>query len=182
MLGIAVHQCKLSDLGAKSLVERNKSYYETSFLPGRSFTSPDDFNAQFSDWPTSCANQRQHRAVGSRPIDRWEADRAAMLALPPAPSQLKRGRQLAGRGHRQRTARPAATPGPIMARSSLLGLEERIRTEGMSDPSQRRRSPGQLDRGDPLALYTDRTGRRSSVGAARSTHQPDLEPPGTSFP
>jgi transposase len=83
VLGIAVHQCKPNDPEAKGLVERNNGYYETSFLPGRSFTSPVDFNAQFSDWLTSRANQRQHRALGCRPIDRWEADRAAMLALPP---------------------------------------------------------------------------------------------------
>jgi transposase len=83
VLGIAVHQCKPNDPEAKGLVERNNGYYETSFLPGRSFTSPADFNAQFSDWLASRANQRQHRALGCRPIDRWEADRAAMLALPP---------------------------------------------------------------------------------------------------
>ena len=29
------------------------------------------------------ANARQHRALGCRPIDRWNSDAAAMLALPP---------------------------------------------------------------------------------------------------
>ena len=29
------------------------------------------------------ANVRAHRRLGCRPMDRWEADRAAMLALPP---------------------------------------------------------------------------------------------------
>jgi len=29
------------------------------------------------------ANQRRHRRLGCRPVDRWAADRTAMLALPP---------------------------------------------------------------------------------------------------
>jgi transposase len=83
VLGIAVRQCKPNDPEAKGLVERGNGYYETSFLPGRSFASPQDFNDQFSHWLTTRANQRQHRALGCRPVQRWEADRAAMLALPP---------------------------------------------------------------------------------------------------
>jgi hypothetical protein len=34
------------------------------------------------------ANHRQHRVLGCRPADRIEADRAAMLALPPVPPSL----------------------------------------------------------------------------------------------
>lgn len=83
VLGIAVHQCRPNDPEAKGLVERGNGYYETSFLPGRSFTSPADFNTQMGTWISEHANQRQHRALGCRPAQRWEADRAAMLALPP---------------------------------------------------------------------------------------------------
>ena len=83
MLGIAVHQCKPNDPEAKGLVERGNGYYETSFLPGRSFESPADFNAQMGQWIEIRANQRHYRGLGCRPIDRWDADRAAMLALPP---------------------------------------------------------------------------------------------------
>ena len=83
VLGIAVHQCKPNDPEAKGMVERNNSYFETSFLPGRSFTSPGDFTEQMSQWISARANRRHHRALGCRPIQRWEADRAAMLALPP---------------------------------------------------------------------------------------------------
>jgi transposase len=81
-LGIRVIQCRPGDPEAKGLVERANGYLETSFLPGRSFTSPADFNAQLATW-LARANQRQHRRLGCRPADRWEADRAAMLALPP---------------------------------------------------------------------------------------------------
>jgi hypothetical protein len=31
-------------------VERRNGWFETSFMPGRSFTSPADFNEQFTDW------------------------------------------------------------------------------------------------------------------------------------
>ena len=81
-LGIRVIQCRPGDPEAKGLVERANGYLETSFLPGRSFTGPADFNAQLAGW-LARANQRQHRRLGCRPADRWEADRAAMLTLPP---------------------------------------------------------------------------------------------------
>jgi transposase len=81
-LGIKIIQCRPADPEAKGLVERANGYLETSFLPGRGFTSPADFNAQLADWLVR-ANQRQHRRLGCRPIDRWEADRSAMLELPP---------------------------------------------------------------------------------------------------
>lgn len=81
-LGIRVIQCRPRDPEAKGLVERANGYLETSFLPGRVFTGPDDFNTQLGDW-LSMANQRHHRRLECRPIDRWDADRAAMLDLPP---------------------------------------------------------------------------------------------------
>jgi transposase len=81
-LGIKIVQCRPADPEAKGLVERANGYLETSFLPGRSFTGPADFNTQLADWLVR-ANQRSHRALGCRPVDRWPADRAAMLELPP---------------------------------------------------------------------------------------------------
>jgi transposase len=81
-LGIKVVQCRPGDPEAKGLVERANGYLETSFLPGRSFGGAADFNAQLTEWLVR-ANQRQHRRLGCRPVDRWAADQAAMLALPP---------------------------------------------------------------------------------------------------
>lgn len=81
-LGIKVIQCRPGDPEAKGLVERANGYLETSFLPRRACTSPADFNTQLTDW-LARANVRQHRRLGCRPVDRWEADRMAMLALPP---------------------------------------------------------------------------------------------------
>lgn len=81
-LGIRVVQCRPRDPEAKGLVERANQYLETSFLPGRAFSSARDFNSQLTEW-TVTANARQHRALGCRPVERWDADRAAMLPLPP---------------------------------------------------------------------------------------------------
>jgi transposase len=74
--------CKPGDPEAKGLVERFHDYLERRFLPGRVFGSPADFNTQLGDWLVR-ANHRQHRVLGCRPADRVEADRAAMLELPP---------------------------------------------------------------------------------------------------
>jgi transposase len=86
-LGISVIQCRPRDPEAKGLVERANGYLETSFVPGRRFTSPADFNTQLLGW-VARANQRHHRRLGCRPVDRFEADRAAMLALPPVPPTI----------------------------------------------------------------------------------------------
>ena len=66
----------------KGMVERNNGFLETSFLPGRTFSCPADFNTQLADWLPR-ANSRTVRAIGGRPVDLLAADRAAMLALPP---------------------------------------------------------------------------------------------------
>jgi transposase len=81
-LGAKVIVCKPADPEAKGLLERAHDYLERSFLPGRSFDSPADFNAQMHQWMTR-ANTRVRRALGCAPADRIAADRAAMMALPP---------------------------------------------------------------------------------------------------
>ena len=70
------------------MVERFNGYLETSFLPGRSFTSATDFNDQLSSWLSTKAIWRSHRTLGCRPVERFEADKAAMLPLPPVMPQL----------------------------------------------------------------------------------------------
>ncbi|GEC10253.1 hypothetical protein SSP24_79080 [Streptomyces spinoverrucosus] len=82
LLGIRVIQCRPGDPEAKGLVERANGYLETSFLPGRIFASPTDFNIQLADWLVK-ANRRIHRTLQARPADRIETDKARMLPLPP---------------------------------------------------------------------------------------------------
>ena len=81
-LGTKVIVCKPADPEAKGLVERANGFLETSFLPGRSFASPGDFNVQLGEW-LAVVNTRNRRALGCAPADRIEADRRAMLSLPP---------------------------------------------------------------------------------------------------
>jgi transposase len=82
VLGAKLLICNPADPEAKGLVERANGYLETSFLPGRSFHSPADFNAQLAHW-LAVVNQRPRRVLGCAPADRIDADRAAMLQLPP---------------------------------------------------------------------------------------------------
>ncbi|GAB3869254.1 hypothetical protein GCM10028801_46080 [Nocardioides maradonensis] len=81
-LATTLHRLKPYDPESKGLVERRNGYFETSFMPGRDFTSPADFNTQFGDW-LDIANARVVRTIKARPVDLIEADRAAMLPLPP---------------------------------------------------------------------------------------------------
>ena len=81
-LGAKVVILRPRDPEAKGIIERAHDYLETSFLPGRCFASPADFNTQLQDW-LDRVNRRVRRALGCAPSDRIAADRAAMLTLPP---------------------------------------------------------------------------------------------------
>jgi transposase len=81
-LGSRLVQLKPYDPESKGMVERANRYLETSFLPGRSFTSPQDFNNQLGQW-LPVANRRRLRVLDGRPTDFLDADRAQMLTLPP---------------------------------------------------------------------------------------------------
>lgn len=80
-LATRIVQLRPRDPESKGIVERRNGYFETSFLPGRVFASPADFNAQFTDW-LDRVNSRVVRTLRARPSDLIEADRAAMLPLP----------------------------------------------------------------------------------------------------
>lgn len=86
-LATKVVQLKPYDPESKGIVERRNGWFETSFMPGRTFTSPADFNAQLQEW-LERANGRVVRTIKARPIDLIEHDRARMLPLPPIPLQL----------------------------------------------------------------------------------------------
>ena len=83
-LATRIHQLKARDPESKGVVERRNGFFETSFMPGRRFASPADFNGQFTEWLAD-ANRRLVRTIKARPADLVGADRAAMLALPPVP-------------------------------------------------------------------------------------------------
>jgi transposase len=81
-LATSVYICQPRDPEAKGLVERFHDYLERSWLPGREFASPADFNAQLAGW-VATVNTRWRRHLQCAPADRIGADRAAMTALPP---------------------------------------------------------------------------------------------------
>lgn len=83
-LATTLQRLKPYDPESKGVVERRNGFFETSFMPGRDFTSPADFDTQFSDWLAK-ANGRVVRTIKARPVDLLDADRAAMLPLPPVP-------------------------------------------------------------------------------------------------
>ena len=85
-LGAKVVVCKPADPEAKGLIERAHDYLERSFLPGRTFTGPADFNTQLAAW-LALVNTRPRRALGCSPAERITADKAAMLTLPPVSPQ-----------------------------------------------------------------------------------------------
>jgi transposase len=81
-LGAKVQVLRPRDPEAKGVIERAHDYLERSFLPGRTFSGPDDFNHQLQAW-LDLVNRRRRRALGCAPVDRIAADTAAMLPLPP---------------------------------------------------------------------------------------------------
>jgi hypothetical protein len=87
VLATRIVQLRPRDPESKGIVERRNGFSGTSFMPGRQFTSPADFNTQLTGW-LERANHRVVRTIRARPADLIEADRAAMLPLPPAPPQL----------------------------------------------------------------------------------------------
>jgi transposase len=83
-LGTRIYQTPPRDPESKGVVERTNGFLETSFMPGRSFTGPADYNTQLAAWLPR-ANTRLLRRTGEQPAVRVAADTAAMTALPPLP-------------------------------------------------------------------------------------------------
>jgi transposase len=81
-LASTLQRLKPYDPESKGLVERRNGFLKTAFMPGRDFTSPADLNAQLTGWLTT-ANSRVVRTIKAKPVDLLEADKAAMLPLPP---------------------------------------------------------------------------------------------------
>ena len=84
VLGTKVVVLKPREPEHKGIIERAHDYLERSFLPGRTFNGPGDFNHQMQQW-LALVNGRTRRVLGCAPTDRVGADRQAMLTLPPVP-------------------------------------------------------------------------------------------------
>ena len=103
-LGTRIYQAAPRDPETKGVVERANGFLETSFMPGRSFASPSDYNTQLAGWLPR-ANARMLRRTGQAPGIRIAEDAAAMRALPPvAPAVGITSRVRLGRDYYVRVA------------------------------------------------------------------------------
>jgi O-antigen/teichoic acid export membrane protein len=74
----------VDDPATTHLTGQAEAHLERSFLPGRSFGSPADFNHQLRGWLQHTRRQPLRRAAAS-PEALLDDDRRAMLSLPPIP-------------------------------------------------------------------------------------------------
>ena len=99
-LATRIHQLKAYDPESKGGVERINGYFETSFLPGRDFASPGDFNTQLS--AVAAEGQRPDRPCAQGPPGRPAGRRQGGDARV-APARAGRMGSLAGSGCRGTT-------------------------------------------------------------------------------
>jgi transposase len=171
--------CRPADPEAKGLVERLHDYLERSFLPGRDFTSPADFNAQLQGW-LAVANMRRHRVLGCAPADRIDADRTAMVPLPPVAPVT--GWQLALRLPRDHYVRldtndysvhPAAIGRRIEVTASLGQV--RATCDGHLVADHQRIWAKHQTISDPAHLAAANALRRQRVAGLRAAPEPDVQ-------
>jgi transposase len=171
--------CRPADPEAKGLVERFHDYLERSFLPGRAFASPADFNVQLAGF-LDRANTRQHRALGCRPADRIDADRAAMIPLPPvAPvTGWRRGSRLP-RDHYVRldSSDYSVHPSVIGRRIEITADLDRVRVccDGQLAADHERAWAKHQTITDPAHLAAARALRRDRLEIIRSAAGPAVE-------
>jgi transposase len=176
-LGTRVVVCKPADPEAKGLIERCHDYLERSFLPGRDFASPADFNAQLRQW-LAVVNTRRRRALGCAPADRITADRQAMLALPPVPPAT--GWRSAARLARDHYVRLDANdysvhPAVIGRRIEVIAGLDRVRvlSGGRAVADHERSWAWHQTITDPEHLAAARAMRHERAGVLRAAPEPE---------
>jgi transposase len=178
-LGAKVVICKPADPEAKGLVERAHDWLERSFLPGRGFTGPADFNAQLQDW-LAMANSRARRVLGCAPADRIAADRAAMLSLPPVPPATGwRSSLRLPRDHyiRLDSNDYSVHPSVIGRRIEVIADLHRVRVlcDGKTVADHQRVWAWHQTISDPEHVTAAKALRRERVGVLRPVGEPQVE-------
>jgi transposase len=178
-LATKVYVCKPADPEAKGLVERANGYLEASFLPGRSFTSPSDFNGQLGEW-LGLVNPRHRRALGCAPTDRIGADRAAMIALPPVPPATGwRSSTRLARDHyiRLDSNDYSVHPTVIGRRIEVIADLDRVRvlSEGRVVADHERAWAKHQTTSDPEHLAAAKLLRRERITIVRPAAEPDVQ-------
>lgn len=80
-LPVGWYFCGPRDPQAKGIVERHQGFMETNFEPGRSFASPEHFQAELDAWEERVAG-RLLRTIRARPAERLVEERRRMRSLP----------------------------------------------------------------------------------------------------
>jgi transposase len=179
LLGAKVVVCRPADPEAKGLLERAHDYLERSFLPGRTFRSPADFNAQLASW-LARVNARPRRALGCAPTDRIAADKAAMLTLPPvAPVTGWRSSTRLARDHyiRLDSNDYSVHPGVIGRRIEIVADLHRVRVfcSGQLVADHDRLWAKHQTLSDPEHVAAAGLLRRERVGVLRPAGEPDVQ-------
>jgi transposase len=178
-LGAKVVVCRPADPEAKGIIERAHDYLERSFLPGRSFASPAEFNTQLADW-LEVVNTRPRRVLGCAPADRIAADRAGMLTLPPVPPAT---------GWRSSTRLPrdhyirldsndySVHPSVVGRRIEVIADLERVRAvcEGKIVADHERIWAAHQTISDPEHVEAATALRRGRVGLLRPVSEPEVQ-------
>jgi transposase len=178
-LGAKVWVCRPADPEAKGLLERAHDYLERSFLPGRTFGSPADFNAQLADW-LARVNHRVRRVLGCAPADRIAADKAAMLTLPPvAPVTGWRASTRLARDHYIRLDANdySVDPAVIGRRVEIIADLHRVRVlcEGKLVADHDRLWARHQTVSDPDHLAAAKALRRDRITLVRPVAEPDVQ-------
>jgi transposase len=178
-LGAKVIVLKPREPEHKGIIERAHDYLETSFLPGRSFTGPADFNTQLQQW-FALVNARRRRALGCAPTERIAADKAAMLALPPvAPATGWRGSTRLARDHYVRIDSNdySIHPAVIGRRIELIVDLHHVRAlcDGQLVADHERAWAWHQTINDPDHLAAAKLLRRDRIGALRPVIELEVE-------
>jgi len=179
VLGTKVIVLKPGEPEHKGIIERAHDYLETSFLPGRVFADPADFNIQLQGWLDQ-VNHRRRRALGCAPTDRIGADTAAMLPLPPvAPATGWRTSTRLARDHYVRLDSNdySVHPAVIGRRIEVIADLDRVRAfcEGRVVADHPRVWARHQTLTDPDHLEAAKVLRRTRVGALRPVREPETE-------
>ena len=177
VLGAKVVVLKPREPEHKGIIERAHDYLERSFLPGRAFSGPGDFNHQLRKW-LHLVNGRTRRVLGCAPTDRIGADRQAMLALPPVPPAT--GWRSATRLARDHYVRLDSNdysvhPGVIGQRIEVVADLDRVRVfcGGKTVADHERVWAWHQTITDPEHRAAADMLRRNRIGALRPVREPD---------
>jgi transposase len=178
-LGAKVVVCRPADPEAKGMIERAHDYLERSFLPGRDFGSPAEFNAQLEAW-LAVVNTRPRRALGCAPAERITADKQAMVALPPvAPATGWRACTRLPRDHyiRLDSNDYSVHPSVIGRRIEVVADLARVRAlcDGKVVADHERIWAVHQSMSDPEHVAAAKALRRKRIGMLRPAPEPEVE-------